>query len=313
MYLSVVATMYHSAPYLREFYARIKASAAALNIPTESYEVVFVNDGSPDDSLAVALTLRQEMGNVRIIDLSRNHGHHRAMMIGVGHATGDMVFLIDCDLEEPPESLTILHQALQNHNLDVAFGVQQQRKGNAFNRFSGGGFWRLFNWITDVPVPPDPLTARLMTRRYAQQLIRHQERVFNIEGLWALTGFNQMAILIEKTHAKGTSTYTLAKKIDYALNALIVFSLKPLRWLGLLGAAVLAFSVLQMLGLAFTSATHHVEPISWLIGSVWLVGGLILFALGIIAQYIGVIMVEAKSRPTEITRAIYEPIQPQQK
>src|SRR5438132_7659894 len=99
MRLSIVTTMYRSAAYLREFHARLNATLQSL---TQDYEILFVNDGSPDNSLDMALALQEVDARVKIIDLSRNFGHHQAMLIGLRHAVGDAVFLIDCDLEEAP-------------------------------------------------------------------------------------------------------------------------------------------------------------------------------------------------------------------
>ncbi|MCH7649927.1 MAG: glycosyltransferase, partial [Nitrospinae bacterium] len=103
MELSIVTTMYHSSPYLAEFYERIKREADKI---TSNYEIIFVNDGSPDASLEIALGFQKEDKTVVVVDLSRNFGHHRAMMKGLSYAQGDKVFLIDCDLEEQPELLT---------------------------------------------------------------------------------------------------------------------------------------------------------------------------------------------------------------
>ncbi|MFQ5442623.1 MAG: glycosyltransferase, partial [Thermodesulfobacteriota bacterium] len=107
MKLSIVTTMYHSAPYLEEFYERVKKEAARI---TKSFEIIFVNDGSPDESLDIALSLHKKDKRVSVVDLSRNFGHHRAMMTGLSYATGELVFLVDCDLEEEPELLGTFHE-----------------------------------------------------------------------------------------------------------------------------------------------------------------------------------------------------------
>ena len=105
MKLSVVATLYRSAPYIEDFYRRIRAASAAI---TDDVEIILVNDGSPDDSLERALALRAEDPQVTVLDLARNFGHHKAMVTGLAHADGDLVFLIDSDLEEPPELLGVV-------------------------------------------------------------------------------------------------------------------------------------------------------------------------------------------------------------
>lgn len=111
MDLSIVTTMYYSASYLKEFYSRICAAAKEI---TDNYEIIFVNDGSPDDSLDIAISLYEEDKKVRIVDLSRNFGHHKAIMTGLAYAKGDLVFLIDCDLEEEPELLIKFYKEMTN-------------------------------------------------------------------------------------------------------------------------------------------------------------------------------------------------------
>src|SRR3954471_8868653 len=129
MYLSIVTTMYQSAPYLKEFYERASAAARAI---TDEFEIIFVNDGSPDDSLEVAVSLFARDARVRVIDLSRNFGHHKAMMTGLAHARGELVFLIDSDLEEELEAVAGFYADLKDERADVVYGVQQKRKGNFF-------------------------------------------------------------------------------------------------------------------------------------------------------------------------------------
>jgi len=122
MRLSIVTTLYYSAPYLQEFYDR--ARHAALNI-TPDYEFVIVNDGSPDEVLHIARRLVAQDERVIVIDLSRNFGHHKAIMTGLAHTSGDLVFLIDCDLEEAPEALADFYAALQSDpEADAVYGVQ---------------------------------------------------------------------------------------------------------------------------------------------------------------------------------------------
>ena len=126
MQLSIVTTLYNSSPYLIEFYERISIQAQEL---TNDYEIIFVNDGSPDDSLERALNLFQHDQHVRVIDLSRNFGHHKSMMTGLMHARGELVFLIDSDLEEEPELLGEFHKQFHESDVDVVYGVQNQEKG----------------------------------------------------------------------------------------------------------------------------------------------------------------------------------------
>ena len=236
MTLSVVTTLYCSAPHLEEFYRR--ASAAAETITTD-YEIVFVHDGSPDDSLSIARELFERDPRVRVVDLARNFGHHKAMMTGLRHARGTLVFLIDSDLEEDPELLTAFAATLgaAAADVDVVYGVQEERRGGWFERWSGRIFFRLFNLMSDHPIPENLLTVRLMTRRYVSALLSHGEREMVISGLWLLTGFRQMPIAVRK-HSRSTTTYSLRRKIALLVNSVTSFSSRPLVFIFYLGVAI---------------------------------------------------------------------------
>src|SRR5215813_2341453 len=129
MRLSIVTTMYCSAAYINEFYARVSAVASQI---TPEYELIFVDDGSPDESLQIALALYASDPRVRVVELSRNFGHHRAIVTGLENARGDIVFLLDSDLEEAPELLLTFFSQMQATNADVVYGVQQKRRGRLF-------------------------------------------------------------------------------------------------------------------------------------------------------------------------------------
>ena len=133
-------------------------------------------------------------------------------MVGLGYARGERVFLIDVDLEEPPELLGEFHQVMMEKQADVVYGVQERRKGGLFERISGWVFFWIFNWLSTHPVPPNFLTVRLMTQRYVEGLLQHTERAIFLGGLWAITGFRQVAVPVVKK-ATSPSTYTLQKKI----------------------------------------------------------------------------------------------------
>ena len=152
---------------------------------------MLVNDGSPDDSLERAVALHERDPRVRVIDLSRNFGHHKAMMTGLAHARGDLVWLLDSDLEEDPELLQPFHQTLSESQADVVYGVQSERKGGAVERLSGAVFFLAFNLLSEQPIPRNVVTARLMTGRYVRSLVAHEERGTMIAGLWAATGPNR--------------------------------------------------------------------------------------------------------------------------
>ena len=304
MHLSIVATLFRSAPYLEEFYARSCAAAEAL---TDDFEIILVNDGSPDNSLELALSLYQTDRRIRVVDLSRNFGHHKAMMTGLAHARGELVFLVDSDLEEEPELLKKFHEKLKATGADVVFGVQARRKGRMFEQVSGSLYFKALNLFSAHPIPPNHLTARLMTRRYVTALMQHREREFVMSGLWVLTGFLQISIVVRKHHKK-TSSYRLRQKIAHLVNAITSFSSKPLVFIFYLGCFILLGASIAALDLIVRKLFFGALLQGWasLIVSIWMLGGLTIFCLGVIGIYLSKIFIEVKQRPYTIVREVYQ-------
>ena len=150
MKLSIVTTLYQSAAYVEPFCRRAAEAARAI---TDDFEIVLVNDGSPDDSLARAVSLAEQDPRLVVVDLSRNFGHHKAIMTGLAHARGEQVFLLDSDLEEAPEWLSEFFEVRVREGCDVVYGVQAERRGDAFERISGRWFYRLFSAMTGMALP----------------------------------------------------------------------------------------------------------------------------------------------------------------
>lgn len=307
MYLSIVTTLYSSAPYLEEFYNRIRTAAEKI---TSNYEIIFVNDSSPDNSFNIAISLYERDDRVKVIDLSRNFGQHKAMMAGLAHARGELIFLIDCDLEEEPELLETFHSVIKDSGADVVYGVRDTQKSRLFERITVTLFYKLFDLLSSYPVPSNPLNTRLMSQKYVASLLEHREREFYMAGLWAITGFKQVP-LIAKKHSKGSSSYTLRRKISIFVNAITSFSNQPLIFIFYLGCAILFLSSISALYLIVRRIFSGVLLTGWpsLIVSVWLLGGMTIFSLGVIGIYLSKIFLETKQRPYTIIRQIYERVE----
>jgi putative glycosyltransferase len=304
MRLSIVATLYSSAPYVEEFCRR--ATAAAKSV-TDHFEIVLVNDGSPDNALDVALRVRRGNPHLRIVDLARNFGHHKAMMTGLAHARGELVFLIDSDLEEDPELLSTFLAEMQRTGADVVHGVQRRRKGGWFERVSGAVAYKVFNAITKNPIPESLVTVRLMTRRYVRALVEYQEREMNIGVLFTYAGFLQIPFPIDKRH-KGTSTYNLGRKFSHFVNSVTSFSSTPLVFIFYMGFSIAVLAGIYGAYLVGFWLTHDTILAGWssLIVSVWFLGGLTLLSLGVIGIYLSKVFSEVKQRPFTTVREIYE-------
>jgi putative glycosyltransferase len=305
MDLSIVTTLYRSESYVREFYARASAAASSL---TSAYEIIFLNDGSPDGSLDRALELYQEDPHVRVVDLSRNFGHHRAIMTGLQYATGDLVFLIDSDLEEDPAWLEEFHRTLRATGADVVYGTQKRRKGNWFERLTGQVAYSIYHALLSQPIPRNVLTVRLMTSRYVAQLVRHRDREICLAGLWVLTGFEQVAMPVEKRNREGRA-YRNRQRLSALVNAVTSFSNRPLVYIFYLGCVIIALSTSAAAYLVQRALYHGIDVPGYasLIVSVWFLGGVTIFCLGVIGVYLSKVFMETKDRPYSIVRAEYPP------
>lgn len=301
--LSIVSTLYRSADTLAAFHARCSAAAADI---ADEVEFILVNDGSPDDSLERALDLIARDPRVIVLDLARNFGHHKAMMTGLAHATGDLVFLIDSDLEEPPEILGRFRAEMTRGAWDVVYGVQRQRRGGLFERASGAVYFTLLNALSDQPLPRNIITARLMTRAYVQALVAHRDREMQISHLWAITGFRQTSLEVEKLSLSPT-TYSLAKKIDMAVRHIATTSTKILYIIFYAGLSISAISFIYIGYSLFKYAIYGVGVSGYysIIVSLWFFGGLTVSILGILGIYIAAILSEVKRRPYTHLRALY--------
>lgn len=305
MKLSIVATLYQSAPYIIEFHQR--ASAAAKQLVGDDYEIVLVNDGSPDSSLDLAVQLSEGDACVVVVDLSRNFGHHKAMMTGLAHATGERVFLIDTDLEEDPEWLLQFEMQMNDEASDVVFGVQSARKGGIFEKVTGNLFYRIFRLLTGIAQPDNILTVRLMTRRYVDALLLHREREINIGGLWLLTGFKQCSRNVLKRSSSPT-TYTLSRKFSHLVNAVTSFSSLPLVFTFYSGLciSISALAYIVYLSVKYLSGSSPPDGYTSIIASIWLFSGLIIFFVGVQGIYISKLFAEVKQRPYTIVRHLYK-------
>ncbi|SRR5690606_27946155 len=308
MKLSIVATLYRSSSFIDEFYARCVTAAESLY--GDDFEIILVNDGSPDDSLARAVALHERDPRVKVLDLSRNFGHHKAMMAGLAYASGDYIFLLDSDLEEQPEWLAMFHEEITRESgvktIDVVFGVQDRRKGKWFERVSGMLFFKIFSYLSEAEIPKNLVTARLMRRRYVDALMLHEEREFFIAGLWAITGFNQKSIEVHKL-SRGETNYNLGRKLSLFLHHIICFSTVPLKLMCILGLIIAILSGILAIWIIIQHLFGNLAE-GWpsTIVAICFFGGLNLFGLGVLGLYLGKVYSEVKQRPNAIYRQVYD-------
>jgi putative glycosyltransferase len=304
--ISIVTTLYKSRPYIDDY---INLCQQALSeIGCTSYELVFVNDGSPDDSLEYLLSVKSRCGNVVIVDLSRNFGHHQAVHTGLSVSNGELVFLIDCDLEVSPMVLSDFYRRMKSDNCDVVYGFQVKRKGGLIERSGGALFYKIFNAVSDMPVPANQLTERLMTRRYVQGLLELGDRNLFLGGMMYWAGFKQVGLALQKKQRIGASTYSLFRRIELMVNAITSFSSQPLIWLFYFGVAITSISFLYGLFLISRKLIYQEQIVlgfTTVAGLIVLSLGIITMCLGLIGIYLAKIYNQVRGRPIAVIRNVY--------
>lgn len=306
-HLSVVTSVYRSERFIPAFIDETIAAIKKAHI--EHYEIIFVNDGSPDDSLGHLLRARTGNPSIKIVDLSRNFGHHKAIMAGLSYAKGELTLIIDCDLEVHPGVLQPFLDTLQDTGADVVYGIQEKRKGALVERTGGALFWHLFNRLSETKIPANVLSERLMTRRYVDALLSLGDRNVFLGGMMYWSGFRQIAVLVKKTQREGASTYSFRKRVALLLEAVTSFSTVPLKLV--LGGGIALTLCAGVAGIALLIRKMF-HPESVLVGftSLMLViigmAGIIITVLGVIGLYISRIYTQTQNRPLFIVREFHD-------
>jgi putative glycosyltransferase len=301
--LSIVTTIYNSAATVEEFVRRSVAAAEAI---TSDFEIVVVDDGSPDDSLSIVLALLTSEPRLKVVELSRNFGHHRALMTGLLNASGTCCFLIDSDLEEPPELLTEFWRTLHASDIDVVYGFQRERAGNLSRRVLGRWAWGIFQALIPYRIPRNHVTARLMKRAYVDALVRHTEQHTVIGGLWVITGFRQVGVAVART-TRAEVTYSFFHRWRSLIETITSFSELPLIGIFYLGMGISVLSAAAAIALVTLRLLGKIGLAGWasVMVSLWLIGGMLIFCVGIIGIYVSRIFIETKHRPYTIVRNIH--------
>ncbi len=304
MLISVVTTSYNSSKHINEFIERIRSIFEKKSF---EYEIIIVDDGSSDNSLNIIKNSQLSFGNIILIELSRNFGHHPAIHCGLEHASGDFIYLIDSDLEEEPELFEDFYKEIKGNDLDLVFGQQKVRRGNLIEKVSGNIFYIFLEKFSGFKVPRNMVTARLMNKKYLKAYLSFQEREFLLGGITELTGFKQKGIKITKKRIHKTN-YTILKKFQVLVRSTTNYSSRPLYLLFCSGLIISTISFFMILYLFFLSIFRDIEVSGWLtiVALSWLGIGITILSNGILAVYLKTIFIEVKGRPISIIRNIYK-------
>lgn len=296
--ISVVIPCYNEAEVIETMFRRVVA--ALTDTPAVRFELVFVDDGSTDDTPSILRRLHAASTHTHVVTLSRNFGHQLAATAGIEDAHGDAVVLIDADLQDPPEIIPQMI-AKWKAGADVVYAVRAKRLGEStFKRSTAAIFYAALNRMSELHIPHATGDFRLMDRRVVEVLKAMPERDRFLRGMVAWIGFRQESITYERDpRFAGVTKYPLRKMMNLAIDGVSSFSIRPLRfasWCGFI-AAFIAF-----LGMVYAIAARLMTN-AWVPGwaalfvAVMFLGGIQLLSLGIIGEYIGRLFVQAKARP----------------
>jgi len=273
------------------------------------FEIVFVNDGSRDNTLAHLLDRGALDRRLRIVNLSRNFGKEAALTAGIDHARGDVIVPMDIDLQDPPELIEPF-MVRWREGYDIVYGVRTQRAWDtAAKRLSANWFYRVFNSMSPVRIPENVGDFRLVDRRAIQVLRQLPERNRFMKGLFAWVGFNAVGVPYERPpRAAGSSKFNLWRLWNFALDGVVSFSTAPLRAWFYVGVVIAAIAVLYALFIVTRVLIFGIDTPGYasLLIAVLLMGAIQLLSLGIIGEYLGRLFLEVKGRPIYVVEGVYE-------
>lgn len=293
--LSVVSPVYGCAGCLEDLVERVRAAVAPTGM---ALEIVLVDDASPDGAWTRILELARLHPDVRGLRLSRNFGQHYAIAAGIEHARGDWIAVMDCDLQDPPEELPrLLHAACER---DVVFAQRLQRQDGAFKRFGSWAFYRMLGWLTEVDYDHSIGNFGVYSRKVIDTLNAMPERARFFPLMVKWTGYRSVSVPVAHAQRQqGRSSYSLRKLLRLGLDVVLSYSDKPLRLVVKLG---LAFSLVSLCFVAYSVLRYlqgdiAVAGFTSVIASIWLIGSVTIFSIGVAGLYIGRLFNDTKRRP----------------
>ena len=307
--LSIVIPCFNEQEVLPKLRERLQDVLATCGVP--NIEVILVDDGSRDTTWDIMCEIAEEDSRFKVIRLSRNYGHQMALTAGLDQAVGEVVLIIDADLQDPPELLPDMLAKWQE-GFDVIYGQRRSREGETWSkRFFAYSFYRIISNITGIYIPVDTGDFRLMDGRAVAALLSLRERHRFIRGMVSWIGFRQVPLMYErKERAAGETKYPFRKSLKLAFDAITSFSYAPLRLASYLGVGLSMFAFLYII-IVFALKLMHINFPGYtsLMASILLLGGVQLMVLGIIGEYVGRIFEQGQGRPLYLIAEMHgEPI-----
>lgn len=298
--LSLIAPAYQEEAVARAAYSRMRDALAALPY---AYEMIFVDDGSRDDTLSVLREIARADAHVKVLSFSRNFGHQLAVTAGMDAARGDALIIIDMDLQDPPEVIARMAEAWED-GADIVYGKRIRREGETFfKKVTAHCYYRVLDKLSAYPIPPDTGDFRLLDRKVADHFLAMREHDRFLRGMSAWMGFTAVPVeYVRAPRAAGETKYSLKKMLNLAVDGILGFSDAPLLWPFWIGSFVCALSVAGFMALLVCAFTCGAAAWLWAFCGLALLGGVVLLAMGVMGAYITRILHEAKGRPLYIVK-----------
>lgn len=303
--ISYIFPIYNESENISLLYETISSVVASLK--KYHIELVFVNDGSKDNSIDLLLNLAKHDDRMVVVDFARNFGHQIAVTAGIDAASGDALIIMDSDMQDPPKvSLELIKEWEAGNN--VVYAQRRTRKDTPFKRLTAHIYYRMLHSLADINIPRNTGDFRLIDRRVADELQKYPEHNRFLRGMISHIGFTQKAVLFDRDerHA-GETGYPLRKMIKFAADGIIGFSSAPLKLISRLGyimASLSVIAILYALCIKLFLPQYAVEGWTFIVISIFLVGGIQLTMLGVLGSYIGRIYTEVQGRPLYAVRSI---------
>ena len=306
--LSVIVPCFNESANIDNTFKRVELNIKKI---TDNYEIIFVDDGSTDNSFKILNEISEKNPHLKIIRFSRNFGHQYAIYAGIVSSSGEGIFLIDADLQDPPEKFQEMFDKWSS-GYDVVYGVRKSRKGNFFKKILYSSYHKIFRWLSDLDNQADLADFCLMDKKIKEVFLEFKEKNLYFRGLRSWVGFKQIGIPYERDNRNlGETKYSLIKLFQLALDGILNFSIKPLNFIFLTGLVMFFFSIILIIfylfqkffGFSFLGTVpEEAKGFYTTIIIILFFGGMNLTALGIIGEYVGRLYKEVKDRPKYIIK-----------
>jgi len=299
MDISIVIPVYGCSQNLEKLYNRLEQTLSSI---TNSFEIIMVNDASPDDTWKTIKLLSKKDKRIKGINLSRNFGQHYAIMAGLEHACGEWITVMDCDLQDRPEEIKNLYQKTKE-GYDIVFGKRKNRQDRFFKKLGSKIFYKLLSYLTDTKQDAEIANFGMYNKKSIAAVLAMNDKLKYFPVMIRWVGFRETSIDIEHSgREEGDSAYTFSKLVSLSMDVMLSFSDKPLKLFVKLGFIISTISFLFSLIILIKALFMDYSVPGWasMMISLWFLGGLMIMVLGIVGIYVGKTFNQVKDRPTYI-------------